>query len=62
MSKSLYVWGRVTPEEREIVEQLAKAMNMKISEFIRYLIIKELEERGIITAKVEKIKEKIRSS
>ncbi len=60
MSKTLYVWGRVTPEEREIVEQLAKAMNMKISEFIRYLIIKELEERGIITAKVEKIKEKIR--
>ncbi|RLG60306.1 hypothetical protein DRN87_04385 [Candidatus Geothermarchaeota archaeon] len=60
MSKTLYVWGRVTPEEKAIIEKLAKAMNMKISEFIRYLIIQELERRSIITTKIEKLKEEIR--
>lgn len=61
MSKTLYVWGRVTPEEREIIDKIAEAMNMKISEFIRYLIIKELEKRSIITTKIDLIKEEIRN-
>ena len=61
MSKTLYVWGRVTPEEREIIEKIAAAMNMRISEFIRYLIIKELEKRSIITTKIDLIKEEIKN-
>ena len=60
MSKSRLVWGRVSEEERKIVEKLAAAMGMNISEFIRYLILQELERRSIITTKIEKLKEEIR--
>ena len=60
MDKTRHVWVRVTPEEREIVEKIAKVMNMNISEFIRYLILQELERRSIITTKIEKLKEEIK--
>ena len=62
MTKTLYVWGRVTPEERILVEKLAKVMNMNVSEFIRYLILKELEKRSIITTKIEILKKELKAN
>lgn len=61
MAKPLHVWARVSENERQIVEKIADAMNMTISEFIRYLIIKELEKRSIIATKIDLIKEDIRN-
>jgi len=60
MAKTSMVWARITNEERKLVEGLARAMNLNISEFIRYLIIQELDKRSIITARVEEFKKKIR--
>jgi hypothetical protein len=54
------VWARVTDDERKIVEGLARAMNLSISEFIRYLIIQELDRRAIIAARVEELKDRMR--
>ena len=56
----MMVWARVTEEERRIIDKLADAMHMTISEFVRYTILQELERRSLITTKIELIKEEIR--
>ena len=62
MAKPLHVWARVSEDERRIIEKLAAAMNMNISEFIRYLILKELEKRSIITTKIEILKKELKAN
>ncbi|MGC9086526.1 MAG: hypothetical protein ACP5IT_10070 [Thermoproteota archaeon] len=54
-----FVWARVSPEERELVEKLANMMGFSTAEFIRYLIMQELDRRSFLTMKLEKAKKEM---
>ena len=60
--KTSLVWGRVTEEERKLIDQLCKIMHCNVSEFVRYVILQELERRGLVSAQIEKLKEAIKSN
>ena len=62
MSKSQLVWGRVTEGEKDLVRKVSNALGMSVSDYIRFLILKDLEARSILTTKVQKIKDEIRGS
>jgi len=61
MSKSELVWGRVSSEEKILVKKVAEALGLSLSDYIRYLILKDLEARNIFNTKIEKLKEEIRN-
>ena len=61
MNKPVMVFTRVTVEIRNLVEKVAEAQGLTISEYVRSLIIKDLEEKNIISTKLQKLKEEIRS-
>jgi uncharacterized protein (DUF1778 family) len=52
-----FVWARVSPEERELIEKLSKAMGLSVAEFIRYVIVQELDRRSLLTSKIQRLKE-----
>jgi antitoxin component of RelBE/YafQ-DinJ toxin-antitoxin module len=47
--KSSYLWTRVDGNIRKLVEELAKSMGLTTSEYIRRLIIEDLDKRSIFT-------------
>jgi uncharacterized protein (DUF1778 family) len=57
--KNSLVWGRVTDEEKKLIDQLCQIMHCNMSEFIRYVILQELERRSLISTQIEKLKEDI---
>ena len=61
MSKQI-VWAWVDSEMKDIARKVAKAQGVSLSEYVRNLIIKDLERRSIITTKIDMIKEEIRNS
>jgi predicted Fe-S protein YdhL (DUF1289 family) len=56
-----FVWARITPEERELVEKLSDTLGLSVAEFLRYLILQELERRSLLDAKLEKIRGELES-
>ena len=44
------VWAWVHPSIREAVERIAKSKGISISEYVRSLILEDLEKRNIINA------------
>jgi antitoxin component of RelBE/YafQ-DinJ toxin-antitoxin module len=62
ISKSQLVWARVNEFEKELVRKVASALGISISEYIRYLVMRDLEERSIYTTRVEAIKEEMRKT
>jgi hypothetical protein len=54
-----FVWARVTPEERELLEELAKTLSLSVAELVRFAILQELDRRGLLTARIQKLKEKV---
>ena len=60
MSKQI-VWAWVDSEMKDIARKVAKAQGVSLSEYVRNLIIKDLERRSIITTKIDMIKEEIRN-
>lgn len=52
---------RLTTEILELVEQIAKIQGLKPSEYLRNLILEDLEKRSLISTKIENLKENIRN-
>ena len=59
-AKVKLVGAHLTEEQKRLVEMVAEAQGLSISEYLRLLILKDLEERNLLTTKIEKIKEGIR--
>lgn len=51
MSKLLGAW--VSPEVKELVVKLSKAKGVSLSEYVRQLILKDLDSRTFFTDKVK---------
>jgi hypothetical protein len=45
----IMIWARVDTEVRDLVEKLAKAKGISISEYVRSLILEDLDKRTIFT-------------
>jgi len=56
--KSVMVWAWVDKEIRELVEKIAESKGISISEYVRQLIIEDLDKRSIFT---DKLKEAVKS-
>ena len=56
--KSVMVWAWVDKEIRDLVEKIAKSKGISISEYVRQLIIEDLDKRSIFT---DKLKEAVKS-
>lgn len=51
---------RLTPEIMRLVVEIATIQGLNSSEYLRALIINDLEKRSLISTKLESLKEKIR--
>ena len=60
MSKEI-VWAWIDRDMKRFVKEIAEAHGISLSEYVRSLIIQDLEKRGFITVKIEKLKEEIRN-
>jgi antitoxin component of RelBE/YafQ-DinJ toxin-antitoxin module len=49
MAQKTMLWARVDKEIRDLVEKLAKAKGISISEYVRGLILEDLDERTVFT-------------
>jgi len=54
-----FVWARVSPEERKLLEELAKALGLSVAELVRFAILQELDKRSLLTARIQKVKEEL---
>ena len=58
-----YVLGtRLTEAIQNLVLEIASIQGLKPSEYMRNLILEDLERRSLITTKIENLKEEIRNS
>lgn len=48
------VWAWVDVKIRELVERIARAKGVSISEYVRSLILKDLDERSIFTTQLKR--------
>jgi len=55
MSKKVMVWAYVDVNVRELVEKLVESKGISISEYIRQLVIEDLDKRSIFTTKLKEI-------
>jgi len=51
--KSVMVWAWVDREIRELVEKIAESKGISISEYVRQLVIEDLDKRSIFTTKLK---------
>jgi hypothetical protein len=54
-----FVWARVSPEERELIEKLSNAMGLSVAELVRFAILQELDKRSLLTARIQRLKEEL---
>jgi len=52
--KSAMVWARISEDLREIVRKLADSQEISLSEYVRQLILRDLDERSIFTTQLKK--------
>ncbi|MEM0253241.1 MAG: ribbon-helix-helix protein, CopG family [Candidatus Bathyarchaeia archaeon] len=52
---------RVTSDIHAILEQLAQAQGLTISEYLRQLILKELERLSFVSTRIQQVKETIQN-
>jgi hypothetical protein len=57
-----FVWARVSPEERKLLEELAKALGLSVAELVRFAILQELDKRSLLTARIQKLKEEFETN
>jgi hypothetical protein len=50
------VYGVVTPGVKESVKRLAKAMGISVSEYVRRLILEDLDRRTLFTTQLKEAK------
>lgn len=53
MGESVVVWSRVSKEVRRLAEEVAKSKGISFSEYIRSLVLGDLDRRGIFTNKLK---------
>jgi hypothetical protein len=46
----------------ELIKKIADSMNISPSEYLRFLIIQDLEKRSLLTSKIDRIKQELLSS
>lgn len=47
------VWSRLGPQTKETAERIAREMGVDLSEYIRSLVIQDIDKRNIITTAVK---------
>jgi len=52
--KSVMVWAWVDVEVRELVERLAELKGVSISEYVRSLVLADLDKRSLFTTRLKK--------
>lgn len=52
--KSVMVWAWVDVEIRELVERLAELKGVSISEYVRSLVLADLDKRSLFTTRLKK--------
>jgi hypothetical protein len=52
--KSVMVWAWVDIEIRELVEKLAELKGVSISEYVRSLVLADLDKRSLFTRRLRK--------
>jgi len=52
--KSVMVWAWVDVEIRELVEKLAELKGVSISEYVRSLVLADLDKRSLFTTRLRK--------
>ncbi len=53
--KSCMLWTKVDGNIRKLVETLAKSQGLTISEYMRRLVIEDLDKRSVFTAKLKEV-------
>ena len=53
---------RLTAEIQKLVEQLAQIQGLTPSEYLRNLILEDLEKRSLISAKIDNLKETLKNN
>ena len=61
VKKEAVIGTRLTIEIQKLVEQIAKIQGLKPSEYLRNLILEDLEKRSLISTKIENLKENMRN-
>ena len=56
--RKITIWGKVDPEIKELVDKIAEAQGITISEYVRMLITADLDRRTFFT---DKVKDEIRA-
>lgn len=51
--KTAMIWSRVSPEVQKTMIELAHTKGITISEYIRQLIIRDLDDRSIFTSQLK---------
>jgi len=51
--KTEVVYGKVEPEIKEIVKQLARKMGLTVSEYVRNLVLEDLDKRSVFTTQLK---------
>jgi len=54
MQTNTYVGTRIEPELKEIIEKVAKERGMNVSDFLRFLIRRELAELSFLPEETKK--------
>lgn len=49
MTQKTMLWARVDVEVRDVVKRLAEAKGISISEYVRSLILEDLDKRTVFT-------------
>ena len=59
VTKEAVLATRLTKDIQKLVEQLARIQGLKPSEYLRNLILEDMERRSLITARLANLKETI---
>jgi len=51
--RKITIWGKVDPEIKVLVDKIAAAQGLSVSEYVRNLITKDLDARTFFTNKVK---------
>jgi len=51
--RKVTIWGKVDPEIKVLVDRIAEAQGLSVSEYVRNLITQDLDARTFFTTKVK---------
>jgi len=51
--RKVTIWGKVDPEIKALVDRIAEAQGLSVSEYVRNLITQDLDKRTFFTTKVK---------